>query len=373
VSKTTWAAMGVAILLVAIGPVSSAIPLCDYSSPRTSLSDLNISFSYQYHQDPYGLTDRNIDEGQLHIDYTRHFDAPDFGYDAAVTNDMNISALSLSSFAMSGQGNLKWYFNPKAPYFALAGATAKSASTYQTIGLFAKLGIGYGRFTDVTPLAKAMEIDDYLVSHGSITHHLEAIDLQSIAHEIDNIGTYPSIADLLSALREIVESSGVAKPTGLDALDIYEMMQIVQDNSHPRYCGGSISAGLGYEIVNAQGEPRNVLATVTFNYAFTTTPQAQFLVQGTFSGAYDFLQTNQMSVQASYDYMISQILDVSAAYAFSRETYGGEPTDQHDISLKVDFTPISAATVSLELHFVHKPYYLKWSQDVSFQIGMKLL
>jgi hypothetical protein len=373
VSKKTWAAMGTVLCLLVFGTVATAIPLCDYSSPRTSLSDLNISFSYQYHQDPYGLTDRNIDEGQLHIDYTRHFDSPNFGYDAAVANDMNISALSVSSFAMSGQGNVKWYFNPEAEYFALAGGTAKSASSYKSLGLFVKLGLGYGRFTDVTPLAKAMEIDDYLLSHGSITRHLEAIDLQSIAHEIDNINTYASVADLLSALREIIESSGVAKPSGLDALDIYEMMQIVQDNSHPRYCGGSFSLGLGYEILNPQNEPRNVLATAAFNYAFTTTPLVQFLVQGTFSGAYDFLQTNQMSLQASYDYMISRIVDIAASYSFSRETYSGTPTDEHDISLNVTFTPISAANITLSMHFVHKPYYLKWSQDISFQIGMKLL
>ncbi len=371
--KTKWMLLAVVVLIVAIGTVAAGIPLCSYSSPRSSLSDLNISFSYQYHQDPYGLTDRNIDEGQLHVDYTRHFDTPDFGYDAAVNNDMNISALSLSSFTMTGQGNLKWYFNPKAPYFALAGGNAKSASNYKTIGLFVKLGIGYGRFTDVTPLAKAMEIDDYLLSHGTISEHLKGIDLQSIAHEIDNIDTYPSIADLLSALREIIESSGVAKPSGLDALDIYEMMQIVQDNSHPRYCGGSISAGLGYEVVNPQDEPRNVLATAAFNYAFTTTPQTQFLVQGTFSGAYAFLQTNQMSFEASFDYTISQILSLSAAYSFFRETYNAVPTDQHDISLNLAFTPISAATITLSLHFVHKPYYLMWSQDISFGIGMKLL
>ncbi len=370
-------ARGYLVVLICLATVTvtaiGAIPLCDYRSPNVDISNLGISFAYHYYNDPYGLSARDIDEGQLFIDYSRRVDSPDFGFDVSVNDDMQISTVSLSSFLITADGNLKRYFSPDEPYFGVAGVSGKSGSSYEAIGLFVKLGIGYGRFTDVSPLSKAIEIDNYLFDRGTITDHLERIDLEALAHEIDNIKTYDSLTSLLGVLQEIVEGSGVAKAGGLDALDTYGMAQIVEDDSHPRYCGGSISVALGYELLDPMNEHNDLLATASFDYAFTTTPKIQFLMSGNFSGAYDFLSTNQIDVKASYDYLVTDFLDVSLTYTFSRETWDSVPTDKHVLTLDVTFTPVEGADIVLSISCGHEPYYLEWKTDITFKIGMQLL
>jgi hypothetical protein len=364
----------VLILFASVGVMAAgAIPLCDYRSPNADISNLGISFAYHYYNDPYGLSQRDIDEGQLLIDYSRRVDTPDFGFDISVNNNMQISTVALSSFLITADGSLKRYFSPDEPYFGLAGVSGKSGSSYKTIGLSVKLGVGYGRFTDVSPLSKAMEIDSYLFDRGTITAHLERIDLEALAHEIDNIKTYDSLTSLLGVLQDIVEGSGVAKAGGLDALDTYGIAQIVQDDSHPRYCGGSLSVGLGYELLDPMNEQNDLLATASFDYAFTTTPKIQFLINGTFSGAYDFMRTNQINVNASYDYLVTSFLDLSFVYTFSRETWDGVPTDKHELTIDVTFTPVKGANIVLSMNCAHEPYFLEWKKDITFKIGMQLL
>jgi hypothetical protein len=352
---------------------ATAASLCSYQAPNSDIYDLQIGFSYNYYNDPYGLSDRDIDAGQFLIDYSRRYDSPDFGFDINVENNMQISTVALSSFIINAEGNLKRYFSPDEPYFGVAGIMGRSASSYRTIGISARLGIGYGRFTDVTPMAKAVEIEEYLFKQEAITSHLEDPDLESIAHEIDNLDHYESINALLAALQDILEGSRLLSPSGLDALHIYDMAQIVQDDTHPRYCGGSVSVGLGYELLDPMQEANDILATGSLEYAFTTTPKAQFLIGGNFSGAYDFLNTYQMDVRASYDYMITDRLDLSFVYSFARETWGGEPTDKHHLSLDATFTPVESASIVLSVDLVHEPHFLEWKQEIKFEITMALL
>lgn len=356
-----------------VGTVTVAMPLCDYRSPRTDLSDLGMSFSYHYYNDPYGLSGQDINAGQLKIGYTHLFDSPDFGYDLSVKNDMTISVLSLSSFLAIAEGNFKRYFSPEAPYFGFAGTSGKSASSYQTIGLSVNLGVGYGRFTDVTPLAKAIKIDSYLVRKKSISNHLDDADLATIAYEIDSVATYESLADLLGVIQEFIEGTGLAKAGGLDALDIYEMTRIIEDDSYVRYCGGDVKVGLGYEILDPLGGPNDLLARAAFNYAFTTTPQAQFLAQGTLSGSYDILRTHRLEITLGYDYLITDMASLYSSYSLSREMWDGVPTDIHYLSLDLVLTPVENARVTLGMRFRHEPYFLEWCKDITLMIGMDLL
>jgi hypothetical protein len=363
---------GVLLLVVALVGMGT-IPLCDYQSFNTDISDLDIGFSYHYHNDPYGLSEQDVSEGELHIGYDRLYDSPDFGFDITVINDMNISTLTLSSFLVTGEGNLRRYFTTDAPYFGIAGVSARSASSYETIGLFVKIGIGYGRFTNVTPLAKAIKIDAYLYEKESISAHLDQTVLKSLAYEIDNIDTYDSMLDLLGALQQIIEGPSTSELKQLDALDVYEMARIVEDKDYTRYCGGSMNVGIGYEILDPMGRSNDLLATAAFNYAFTTTPQAQFLIKGIFSGTYDFLRTNQIEITACYDYVISNFVSLSSKYSFSRVTWDGTATDKHNLKFDLILTPVEGANITLGFQFGHEPYFLEWSQDIKFTIGMSLL
>lgn len=349
-----------------------ALPLCDYRSPQTDLSNLGVSFSYNYHNDPYGVSDQDRNFGQLKVDYSRLFDAPDFGFAVTVRNDMTISVLRLSSYLITAEGDLKRYVAPDAAYFGFAGISGKSAASYDTIRLAVSVGVGYGRFADITPLAKAMNIDDYLLNRKSITKHLDDLDLEAIAFEIDSIDTYASFADLLTVVQEIIEESGLAKTGGLDALDIYEMGRIIADDDHPRYCGGDAKVGLEYELVDPFGGPSELLATAAFNYALATTPQAQFLAQGAVSGSSDILHTHQIEIGLGCDYVLTDTASLASSYSFVRETWDGVHTDIHTVSLKAELTPIETAQVALGLELSHKPYFLEWSTDFTLLIGMDL-
>ncbi len=360
------------VLVVGVGVAGFSIPLCEYQSPLTDLSTLTLSFSYQYHNDPYGLEDYDVNEGLFGTEYVRLFDTPAFGFDVSVENEMLISTVDMSTFSLIADGNYKRYFSSEDAYFAYAGASVRSSSSFEAVGLSFNVGLGYGRFTDVTPLAKAVRIDEYLVERGSLTGHLHAVDQQIIAREIGSASSYDSVADLLAVVQQIIEGSGLVSAGGLDALDISEITQLIQERGLSRYCGWDLKFGLGYALLDPSGG-NDLLVTGAFNYASTATPKGQFLVQGSFSGPMNLLETNRIDLTIAYDFLITDFLNLSAGYDFSRETWVGEATDIHNLSLDLRLTPVDTADVVLSVSLEHRPYYLEWNIDVQLSIQMELL
>jgi hypothetical protein len=350
-----------------------AVPLCSYQSPLTDLSNLTISFSYDYHNDPYGLEEHDVNSGEFTVDYVRLYDKPEYGFDINLRNQMVISAVDVSSYLTDADGNYKRYFSEAGRMFAFAGATAKSSSSFQALGVSVNAGIGTGRFTDVTPLATATRINDYLVKRGSLEESMHPVDLQILAYEIGSVGSYDTTADLLAVVQEIIEGSGQVRSGGLDALDISKITELIQDEGFSRYCGWDLKIGLGYELLDPSGGENDLLVTGGFNYAFTTTPSVQFLVQGTISGPPALLEQNRIDLTASYDLLLSGFLSLKAAYDFSRETWAGVATDTHQISLDVSVQPFDSASVVLSVVLEHRPYYLEWNVDVGLSISMELL
>ncbi len=363
-------AVGMLGLLLSVAFVGHAMPLCSYRSPLTDLSNLVIAFSYQYANDPYGSKERDANAGQFSVDYTRLYDTSEYGFDLSLANQLDISLLDVSSYSTIADGNYKRYLSADSDAFAFAGASARSSSSYASLGVTTNLGLGLGRFTDVTPLAIATRIDEDLVRRARLTDHLRAADLQILAYEIGSRQTYASLADLLSVIQEIIETSGFVRPGGLDALDLSKISDLLEDEGFTRYCGWDGKLGLGYEILDPSGGANDLLVTAAFRYAFTTAPNVQLLLSGTLSGPPALSVTNRIDVAAEYDVIVSELLSLKTTYTFSRETWASIPTDVHRIGLDVTLTPLSSADVTLHVAFEHKPYYLEWS--VNIQLGMSI-
>jgi hypothetical protein len=352
---------------------AQAVPLCDYRSPLTDLSDLLMSFSYQYANDPYGAKERDANGGQFSVDYKRLYDTPEYGFDVELANQLDISLLDDSTYLTVADGSYKRYLTPHGDAFAFAGAAARSSSSFASLGVSVNLGLGFGRFSDVTPLALATRIEDDLFRRGRLTNRLRAADLQILAYEIGSRDTYLTQADLMSVVQEIIESSGFVQPGGLDAFDLSKIDELLSDGGFTRYCGWDGKIGLGYEVLDPSGGSNDILVTAAFNYAFTTAPNVQFLVNGSLSGPPDLYTTNRIDIDAEYDYIVSEFLNVRATYAFSRETWAKTPTDLHRIGLDVVLTPLESADVSLKVSLEHWPYYLEWSVDIRLGISIQLL
>jgi len=361
------------LLAAATGLTAFPVPLCDYRSPVTDLADLSLGFAYQYHNDPFGLRDRDINEGEFTVEYIRLFDRPEYGFNVGIRNDMSISVLDVSTYTTLADGSYKRYFSSEQDFFAFAGAIARSSSSFQSLGLTVNLGVGFGRFVDVTPLALATRIDEFLVERGSLTDHLHPVDLQILADEIGSESAYDSLATLLAAAQDVIEGSTSIRVGGLDALDIAEITRLLQAEGFSRYCGWDIRLGLGYEILDPSGGQNDLLVTGSFNYAFATTPNEQFLVQGSLSGQPDFLETNRIDVTVGYDCLLSDFFSLTTSYDFSRETWGGEATDIHRIALDLTLEPLDTAQVTFGVVLEHRPYYVEWNVDLRLTIGIDLL
>ena len=364
----------VAVLAVlAFLTAACAVPLCEYRSPVTRLSDLALSFAYQYYNDPFGVPEQDLNQGQFTVEYVALFDQPEYGYDVTIRNDMLISVLDVSTYTTFANGNFKRYFISGQDFFAYAGGSARSSSEFQTLGLSVDAGVGCGRFVDVTPLARATRIDNYLVDRGTLSEHLHPLDLRILADEIGSRAKYDSTAALLAAIQDVIEGSGYIRLGGLDALDISEITQLIQSEGFSRYCGWDLKFGLGFELIDPSGESNDLLLTGSFNYAFATTPNEQFLIQGSFLGPPTIFQENRVDLKVGYDYLFSDLLSLAASYEFSRETWVSLPTDLHRISLEATLEPLDTALITFGVTFENRPYYTEWSVDLKLSIGIELL
>ena len=67
-------------------------------------------------------------------------------------------------------------------------------------------------------------------------------------------------------------------------------------------------------------------------------------------------------------------MSVRAAYAFIRETWGGDPNHTHRITLDLLMHPMDVASVNVSLVMESKEHYtLRWSVDLQLMIGLSIL
>lgn len=361
------------LLLVAITAATYAIPLYFYRVPRTHISDLELSFSYRFYDDRFydGRGDLNV--GNLGITYFSLFDSPRFGYSVVGNADLELRAQDPPLiYQITVIGNVNYFFDPQDLFFGFIGLSGRGSSAYDAPGLLVSLGAGYGRFTDVTPLAQAVRIEARLRARGSLVELLTYADLLSIAHTIGQRHRYETIADLLAALQEKIEWTMKTRPDGLDALDIYIIAAIIEDERFKRFSGWDVRFGLGFELIDPFGGERDLVAISEFNIAFAPEPGSQLVLRGTFTGARDLLKTHSMSIRADYHYLLTEIIDLKGGYTFLRDSEAGDYRHRHSIDLGIVVKLPGDTNITLNLALIHGYGYEEWSKELSIKLNMDL-
>jgi len=355
----------VAVVGLGVGALAAPLSICSYVSPETNLHSLSLSLSYRYFDD-LATAGADVSGGRLGLDYSRLHDSPNIGYTLSGTGEVQLDDFSPTSGLGDVAGTFRYYISPDAPTFAFGGAEASIATGQPQMGLHVSGGLGYGRFSDVTPMAKAFKIEEELLGQSAISKRLGDDALMDIAKAIGSkmyASTQEQVADVVSKIQ-------TASGSTLSPRQVLMVEDLILAAGDARQCGWSVQAGVGYQLVDPYGQPQSFLVTASADAALVPSPDGQALFHATLSGPVNIVAQNTLSVRASYSHAVSETSSLRASYTLLRT----QPLDQpagmsQNASLSFGFV-VGGADIGLQVALSKPVDAIAWSVDISVSAGM---
>ncbi len=354
--------------LAAVAVTGSALSLCDYTSPTTSLSRVRLSFNYRYFDDAF-TEGVDVSAGRARLDSSSLYDSPNLGYSLSAVRELTLSELRVSAGIARSAGTLRYYFGEEQPFFAFAGLSTALDTTLPGPALDVSTGLGYGRFTDVTPLAKAMRIESMLLRRGALPASLSDQVLMTLAREIGRKVEYPTVDDLVQVLVSAIQEAANVR---LDARAVLAIEDLVLATGDERHCGWAVQGGFSYEVLDPREGPRDLLLSLSASLALPPAPESQILFEAGLTGPIDISEQHTATLSASYEYAAGA-LDVNGALLLTREKLPEEdPLDSAWATLEISF-PVQGANVALQLGLAKPAGATRISTDFSVSVTWRLL
>jgi len=357
------------LLVVGLGVSAWAVSLCDYRSPITALTDARMSFAYRYYNDA-ATPVVDVNSGRIGLDYDQLFDSANFGFSLGGSVELTVDAFVPSGWLGQGNATFRYYPFEDALLFAYGGLEASLATGQPQPGIDVRAGLGLGRFSDVTPMAKAFLIEDKLFSEGAIFDPLGEDILLGVANVIGRVEEYETVKGMVADIESLIEAVAHVE---LDARALLTIEELILATEPKRKCGWAVQAGVGYELIDPFGGAQNFVIVASADAAFATTPDDQFLFHASFSGPVNFTEENTLSATLSYEYEISETSTLVSDYAFQRiQPLGLDAKISHAASLELEFD-INGVDVGLQIALTREPGDPGWSIDISISAAMDIL
>ncbi len=355
---------------------AAAVGLCDYKPPQTDLTSLWLSGSYRYFNSP-ATPDVDVNAGRATLTLNRLFDSPGFGYTLSGLGELGLVDLGLASIAAQGAGTARYYFVPGEPFFGFGGLNLGYATGQPQPGITLSVGAGYGRFADVTPLAKAFRIQRILLERKVISQDLSDEVLLAVGEEIGRWAEYVTGKNPLDAAKDLAAAvvlliEGGAR-VSVDPRSILAIEDEILATGEERYCGWAIQAGLGYELVDPYGDPQDVVVTLSADAAYAPAPGAQLLFRALAIGPFDIANQHTLTATLSYEQVLSATSALQANAALQRvKPLGLDPKDSLSANAQLSFT-LGKASLGIGLALAKAADAAGWSVDLSLSVSMKVL
>jgi hypothetical protein len=341
-----------------------AVPLCSYTQPESRYTSLNLALTYRFFDDQYRDNRGNITTGSVALDYIKLFDSSSYGYNSSANFKVSYNEGALS-YSGIGSGSYQMYADGR-DLFGFGSLVLRSSTAYKNLGLNAITGAGYGRFRDVTPLAKAMRIGEMLLGMKSISKALPDETLMAIAQEIGKRIEYEKLEQLVQKVAGLIEKTGLVTAGKLGALELLRIEEAIVAVGDERLCGWDIRAGVGYEVFDPLGHAQDFLAFAGANYAAAPSPSAQLLAKVDFSSSFEVLENYSLSAVLSYFHRAGPALSYTFSYSFLRLKQPAEAAvDSQAVDLKALFQVSGGWNVSAGLSLKWESGYEDWAKEFS--------
>jgi hypothetical protein len=361
------------LLLAALaigGSVGFGQALCEFVMPESTIQMATASFSYRHYDD--GRTPEvDSSGGRVDARFERLYDSPDLGYTMSAATQLDLDTWVASSWLASGVMSYRYYYAQELPLFAYAGVTIDTATYYRQPGCEIRAGVGIGRFRDVTPMARTLRIMDALSRSGNIKKAVSSQAMLRIADLIARSDGFDEAEAYVAAVAEMIASS-VGGP--LDSVGVLAVQTELEQEADERYCGAILQTGVGYELVDPNGETEDILYVFSGDVGRALTPDSQIRCRLSWSGASgDFLGENTSLLEVTYEAKQPDGNGVKGTYSVRRAAAGdrGAVTSQ---AATVAYTlDLAGSDMILGLALSRETGDPKWTIDLSVSVALALL
>ncbi len=355
-------------LVAAAALPGGAVSLCDYVSPTTSLSRMRLSFNYQYAYDALAEA-VTVSTGRVRLDGNTIFDTPDFGYSISGRGELTLAELQISAGLARSSGTVRYYLTDEQPFFAFGGYSTTVEGLPVSPELDVSTGVGYGRFTDVTPLAKAMRIDRMLQAREVLPAPLPGETLMGVAQEIGRRDEYDTVKELVEQVVLMIQEESDVE---VDPRSVLTVEDLIVETGDDRFCGWAVQAGLSYRLLDPAEEGQDLLLGASASLALPPTPESQILLEANLTGAIDIVQRHTLNLSASYVHE-GDPLDINADLLLTRrQRPEQEPLDTASASLSLAF-PVGRTRMGLELVLTKPAETTRFSVEIGVSATLQLL
>ncbi len=259
-------------MLKTLDSYKSHISLYDYDKTVSSYEDAYIdgSLSINQRREHENTEHENTEHDlRLKLDYDRVTSTPDrdFTLRGRVTGNDSKSFVTnavtgvttlqdTNSYSASGSAIVDSYFEPNSKGgFWFGSLGVKADGSFDELDTRLSVGLGYGRVTNVTPMARAIRLVRELRKRGAISGSLSKANYRAIADIVSRRNEYQSThgskakfyqQHWIGDVENILKSSGVAG-AGLNAAGILGARDVLIDEGmFTRKYGWKVRAGLSY-------------------------------------------------------------------------------------------------------------------------------
>ena len=339
------------VVVVALSFAAASQSPCAFTPAVSHFSHFNIQASYQWFEDQFSPPHTSTSTGTLVLDSTEIYDSAASGYQLDGNSWVTFGPTGLD-LSLTGSGNIKNYL--QGDTFEIGAVSVRYALAG---GLEGELtgGVGTGRFRDVTPLAKAIRIQNQFLDNGTLLGPMADELLQTLAQSIGAVG--PSSHELLATIEREIEATGLVQGGTLGAHALTEIEDILASTEEARLCGWDVQARAGLAASTVPQPKLSEAIALSWNCALVPDPVSQWQASANWVSGLNFLDRYSFEASVSYGRRIGENWRVRASYDFSRDllwsTAHTTPFDHHQLSATLisQFSAQLSLTVDFELTF----------------------
>lgn len=365
----------VCLLLIHVGTHAQPLSICDYTPAQSLILDVNTAVNFRAINNPGDTAP--IVNGTSNIEVFGLLDVQTIGVTGE--GDLNFDFIDSSRNTINVSPNIK-SFLPDNDFFFFVGAGLQSVSFnlesfFDDVTISAPIGWGYGRFRDVTPFVKAIEIQNRLSRIGALEQPFVQEVLERIAEQIDQHRPDTPLSQLVNELQKTIETAinGADENDSdvrLGALSLLAIERILQDNSSSKFCGWE--ASLGLEI---QDDFENFFSLFSFRYAVAPASRSQLLLDTKLSFSPNIFSGKRgtffLDAQMTYNYRLTDNINAQGRYVFLRSSESGAtPIDIQALNVLLELNLNSSVGIAIDTNWSKASGTPGWSRTINIDLNV---